>query len=69
MRDQMTQTEGKIEEMKSLMVNWGLNCINLKSKTKMQKTCNYKVTIDVYPRTQLHNIKHLKLIRGVEETN
>jgi len=69
MRDQTTQTEGKIEEIESLMVNWGLNCINLKSKTKMQKARIFKVTIDVYPRTQLHNIKHLKLIRGVEEIN
>jgi hypothetical protein len=69
MRDQMTQTGVKIEEIESLIVNWGLNCINLKSKTKMQKARNFKVTIDVYPRTQLHNIKHLKLIRGVQETN
>jgi hypothetical protein len=35
----------------------------------MQKARNFRVTIDVYPGTQLYNIKHLKPIRGVQETN
>jgi len=48
---------GEIDEIESLMVNWGLNCINPKPMTKEKKTLKSGAEIEVFSRTTLHKIK------------
>jgi hypothetical protein len=48
---------GEIDEIESLMVNWGLNCINPKLRTKEKKTLKSMAEIEVFSGTTLHKIK------------
>jgi len=41
------KNRGEIEKIESLMVNWGLNCINLKPRTILQKACKYGAEVEV----------------------
>ena len=34
-------------KLKSSMINWGLNRINLKPKTRLKKECKAKVGVDI----------------------
>ena len=47
MEAQLTKTGGEIEEIKSLMVNQGLNCINPRPRIKLQKLCKSEADVEV----------------------
>ena len=51
----------KLKTIKSLMVNWGLNCTNQKPRTKIKKARKSK-DVEISTGIQLHKIKSLKPI-------
>jgi hypothetical protein len=38
----INQIRGQIEEIRSLLIHWGSNCINRRPRTKVEKAANYK---------------------------
>jgi hypothetical protein len=43
----LVETRGEIEEIGSLIVNLGLDCINPRPRTKVQKALKFRVQIKV----------------------
>jgi len=39
---QLNQIKGQIEEIRSLLINWGSNCINSRPRTNVEKAANFR---------------------------
>jgi len=66
---QLNQIRGQIEEIRSLLLNWGLNCINSRRRTKVKEATNFRAVVWFLAGMQLHWFLNQNCNLGFDWTN